>query len=62
MGADETLEFGVRVQRGPPRGSDPTAVFPVATSEEHLAIVWDHVKLGNAVSYTHLTLPTTPYV
>ena len=25
----------------------PLAVFPVATSEEHLAIVWDHVKLGN---------------
>ena len=47
VGADETLEFGVRVQRGPPRGSDPTAVFPVATSEEHLAIAWDHEKLGN---------------
>ena len=44
--ADEKLEFGVRVQRGPPRGTDPTAVFPVATDAEHEELVWDHETMG----------------
>ncbi len=44
--ADEKLEFGVRVQRGPPRGTDPTAVFPVATDAKHEELVWDHETMG----------------
>ena len=39
---DEILEFGVRVQRGPPRGADPTAVSAVACS----ALEWDPVVFG----------------
>ena len=44
--ADEKLEIGVRVQRGPPRGDDPTAVFPVATDAKHEELVWDHETMG----------------
>ena len=44
--ADEKLEFGVRVQRGPPRGTDPTAVFPVAIDAKHEELVWDHETMG----------------
>jgi len=44
--ADEKLELGVRVQRGPPRGTDPTAVFPVATDAKHEELVWDHETMG----------------
>lgn len=39
---DEALEFGVRVQRGPPRGPDPTAVSAVARS----ALAWDPKAFG----------------
>ena len=39
---DEALEFGVRVQRGPPRGPDPTAVSAVARS----ALLWDPKAFG----------------
>ena len=34
----------------------------VATEMNMDAVDLDHVNPGEAVSYTHLTLPTTPYV
>ena len=40
--SDEALEFGVRVQRGPPRGPDPTAVSAVARS----SLEWDPKTFG----------------
>lgn len=40
--SDEALEYGVRVQRGPPRGPDPTAVSAVARSE----LEWDPKIFG----------------
>ena len=39
---DEVLEFGVRVQRGPPRGADPTAVYAVESSD----LEWDPKVFG----------------
>ena len=44
---DEKLEFGVRVQRGPPRGSDPTAVYRVASSKSFDTFEWDPSKYGD---------------
>jgi hypothetical protein len=43
---DEKLEWGVRVQRGPPRGKDNTAVYPVATFELN-DFKWDPVLYGD---------------
>ena len=40
--SDEALEFGVRVQRGPLRGPDPTAVSAVARS----SLEWDPKTFG----------------
>lgn len=47
VAADEVLEFGVRVQRAPPRGPDLTEVFPVAHEAPHADLVWDHRAMGD---------------
>ena len=47
IAADEVLEFGLRVQRAPPRGPDPTEVFPVGVDENYANLVWDHRTMGD---------------
>ena len=49
---------------------NPTSRFPIlgglwhadGATARHDAVVWGYAKGACAVSYTHLTLPTTPYV
>ena len=44
-----------------PRTSSPTTVVGFRANEEEKALLI-HRATTDAVSYTHLTLPTTPYV
>ena len=44
--------------------TDPSSliVIPVTPAPAEIPVNCDPLTAGNAVSYTHLTLPTTPYV
>ena len=46
IAADEKLEFGLRVQRAPSRGTDPSEVFPVATASPHAELMWNCREMG----------------
>ena len=53
---DAVKEYGDKLYKAMKERLKPSAGFEIA----HL--LWDGLALLKAVSYTHLTLPTTPYV
>ena len=72
MGAKNTIQLGTEITKGLGAGTNPDIGRQAAQEDrDHIAQVISGADMlfltagmggGTAVSYTHLTLPTTPYV